>query len=161
MFWRTTVIRQRNWVFSFDHFFQLSTWIITTKCIDELKFLFGDKSPSYSTVKNWFNEFNPGRSTLNDEFREGPSKTAIVPENIDAVCELITQDRHVIYRKIEASLGISFTSIRSILHEYLAVKTICSRWIPQNLISTQKRVRVDWCKEMLEKLRTWCFKRRL
>ena len=46
---------------------------------------------------NFFNEFNRGRSTLKDEFREGPPKTAVVPENIDTVCELIMQDRHVIY----------------------------------------------------------------
>ena len=30
------------------------------ECIDKLKFLYGDEAPSYSTLKNWFNEFNPG-----------------------------------------------------------------------------------------------------
>ena len=25
------------------------------ECIDELKFLYGDEAPSYSTMKNWFN----------------------------------------------------------------------------------------------------------
>ena len=39
--------------------------------------------PTYSTVKNWYNEFNRGRRSLNDEFREGRPKTAVVPENID------------------------------------------------------------------------------
>ena len=43
-------------------------------------------------------------------------KTAFVPENIDAVRELIMQDRHVTYREIEPSLGISPISIDSILH---------------------------------------------
>ena len=65
-----------------------------------------------------------------------------MPENIDAVRELIMQDRHVAYRD-----GISF----SILHEHLAIKKISSRWVPHNLIIAQKKVRVDWCKEMLEK----------
>ena len=41
------------------------------ECIDELKTLFGDKAPFYSTVKNWFTEFNRGRRSLKDEFREG------------------------------------------------------------------------------------------
>ena len=59
------------------------------------------------------------------------------------------QNRQVTYR--EMSLGISFTSIHSILNEHLAVKKICSRWIPQNLTNAQKKVRVDYCKEMLEK----------
>ena len=25
------------------------------ECIDELKFLYGEEAPSYSTMKNWFN----------------------------------------------------------------------------------------------------------
>ena len=90
------------------------------ECIDELKFLFGDKAPSYGTVKIWFKDFNCGRSRLKDEFREGPPKTAVVSENIDAVRELIMQDHQVTYREIEASLSISSTSIHSILHEHLA-----------------------------------------
>ena len=62
-------------------------------------------------MKNWFNVFNCGRRSHKDEVREGRSKTAVVPENIDAVLELIMQDRHLTYREIEASLGISSTSI--------------------------------------------------
>ena len=65
------------------------------ECIDELKSLYGDEAPSYSTVKNWFNEFNRGRRSLNDEFREGRPKQVVVPENSDAVRELIMQDRYV------------------------------------------------------------------
>ena len=99
-------------------------------------------------MKNWFNEFNRGRSTLKDEFRKGAPKAAVVPENIDALRKLIMQDRHVTYREIEASLEISFTSIHSILHEHLALKKICSRWIPHNLTIAQKEVRVNVCNEM-------------
>ena len=42
------------------------------------------------------------------------------------------------YREIETTLGISGTSIYSILHEHLTVKKICSRWIPHNLSIAQK-----------------------
>ena len=90
-------------------------------------------------MKNWFNIFNCGRRSQKDEVREGPPKTAVVPENIAAVHELIMQDRHVTYLEIKASLGISSTSILSILHEHLAVKKICSSWIPHNLTNAQKR----------------------
>ena len=76
---------------------------------------------------------------------------AVVPENINAVHELLEQDRHVTYRKIKASLAISMTSIYKILHEHLAIKKICARWIPHNLTNAQKNERVDWCKEMLQK----------
>ncbi|GFT19851.1 uncharacterized protein NPIL_606111 [Nephila pilipes] len=114
-------------------------------------FSISDKAPSYSTVKNWYNEFNRGRCSIQDESRAGRPKSVVVPEKINAVCELIKQDRHVTYREIEASLDIRMTSINKILHEHLSVKKICSRWIPHNLTNAQKKARVDWCKEMLEK----------
>ena len=94
-------------------------------------------------MKNWFNEFNCGRRSLKDEVREGCPKKAVVSENIDGVRELIMQNRHVTYREIEASSGISFTSIHSILHEQLAVKKISCRGIPHNLTAAQKKVRAD------------------
>ena len=115
------------------------------ECIDELKSLFGDKAPSYCTVNARFNEFNCGRRTLKGRVRESRPKTAVVPENIDVVRELIMQDHHVTYREIEAFLGISATSMYSIFHENL------DPWIPHNLTIAQKKFRVDCCKEMLEK----------
>ena len=45
------------------------------ECIDELKSLYGNEAPSYSTVKNWFKEFNRGRRSLKDKFREGHPET--------------------------------------------------------------------------------------
>ena len=88
--------------------------------------------------------------SLKNEVREGRPKTAVVSENIDAVRELIMPDRHVTYRQIEASLDISCSSIRSILHEQLA-DLICCPWMPHNLTNAQKKVRgVECCKEMLE-----------
>ena len=63
-------------------------------------------------MKNWLNAFNCGRRSLKDELREGPAKTVVVHiENIDAVRELIMQDRHATYPEIEASLGITSFNI--------------------------------------------------
>ena len=61
----------------------------------ELKSLYSDEAPSYSTMKNWYNEFIHGRRSLKDEFRESCPKVAVVPQNIDAVRELIMQDRQL------------------------------------------------------------------
>ena len=52
-------------------------------------------------MKNSLNVFNCGRRSQKDEVREGPSKTAVVSERIVGVCELIMQDRHVTYHKIQ------------------------------------------------------------
>ena len=48
------------------------------------------------------------------------------------------------YRYIETTLGISGTSIHSIVHEHLTAKKIFLRWIAHNLLIAQKKVRFDW-----------------
>ena len=56
---------------------------------------------------SWLNKFK-------DVFREGRPKTAIVAENIDAVRQLIMQNRYVAYREIVAYLVIASTNIQYI-----------------------------------------------
>lgn len=121
------------------------------ECIDELNLIYGIEGPSNTTIFRWYREFSFNRCSLADKNREGRPKTAVVPGNIDAVRNLIMQDRHVTYREIEAFLHISMTSINKILHEHLGVRKICSRWIPHNLTAAQKKARVVWCKEMIKK----------
>ena len=41
------------------------------QCIDELNSIFGNEAPSRTSVYGWYGEFNRGRSSLQDEFREG------------------------------------------------------------------------------------------
>ena len=119
-------------------FYNFQRGLTQQQCIDELNSIFGDEAPSRTSVYRWYGEFNRGRSSLQDEFRR--PKSVFVPETIDAVRQLILQDRHVTYREIENTLGISGTSIHSILHEHL-----------NNLSIAQKEARVDWSKEMLKK----------
>ena len=92
-------------------FYNFRRRLTQQQCMDEV--------PSRTSVYRWYGEFNRGRSSLPDEFREGRPKSVVVPETTDAVRELILQDRHVTYREIEATLGISGTSIHSILHQHL------------------------------------------
>ena len=77
--------------------------LIQQQWIDELNSIFGDGAPSRTSVYRWYGEFNPGRSSLQDEFLESDLKSVVVPENIDAVHQLILQDRHVTYREIETT----------------------------------------------------------
>ena len=89
-------------------------------------------------IDGWYGEFNRGRSSFQDEIREDCPKSGFVQETIDAVRQLILQNHHGTYREIETILGISGTSIHSILHQHFTVKKICSRWIPHNLSIAQK-----------------------
>ena len=80
-----------------------------------------------------------GLSSLQDEFLEGFSKSVVVPETIDAVSQLILQHRHVSYREIETTLGISGTSIPSILHEHLTVKKIFFALYPTQFVNRSQK----------------------
>ena len=88
---------------------------------------FGDEAPSKSTVQRWFADFNLGRSSLSHASGPGRPKTAMTQENIDAVCKLILEDRHVTYEQIETTLGIGGTATRKILHDELKVRKLISR----------------------------------
>lgn len=120
------------------------------QCVEKLRSAFGDEAPSKSTVYEWYAEFNRGRVTLSDEHREGRPATAVTPETIDAVREMLKRDNRTTYEEIRASLGIHGTSINTILKDHLAVRKLCSRWIPYNLTDAEKKGRVKWCKQMIE-----------
>ena len=122
------------------------------ECIDPLISTFSNAAPSYAAKKHSYNEFNRGRHSLTDEFRKERSKSVVEPDNINALQKLLMQDRHMTYCEIEATLGISPTSIYKILQLHLALKNICSRWIPNDLKKAKKDARVDWCKQMLKKI---------
>ena len=84
-------------------FYNFRRGLTQQQCIDELNLIFSDEAPSRISVYLWYGEFNRGRSSLQDEFREGRPKLVVVPETIDAVRQLILQDRHVAYREIETT----------------------------------------------------------
>ncbi|GBP82635.1 hypothetical protein EVAR_48516_1 [Eumeta japonica] len=75
---------------------------------------------------------------LTDEFK-GQSKSVVVPQNINAVRELIMQDRHVAYREMKASLGISDESW---IYAYdLESKQQSTVWVLQDEQNPTKAIR--------------------
>ena len=108
-------------------FYNFRCGLTQQQCIDEVNSIFSDVAPLRTSPYRWFGEFNRGRSSLQDEFRECRPKSVVVPETIDGVRQLILQNRYVTYREIETTLGMSGTNIHSIMHKHLTVKKICSR----------------------------------
>jgi len=58
-----------------------------------------DSSPSFSTIKKWAAEFKRGRTSLEDDPREGSPKSAKTPE-------IIVQVHHMIYSVSLSRQGI-------------------------------------------------------
>ena len=113
--------------FNRDHFganifYNFRRVLTQQQCIAELNSFFGDETPSRTSVYRWYSEFNRGRSSFEDEFREDRVKSVVVLETNEGMRQLILQDRHVTYHQIETTLSISRTSIHSKLHEHVIVK---------------------------------------
>ena len=133
-------------------FYDFKKSLSQQECIVWLHEVFGNEAPSEKTVYNSFAEFHPGHEATSDVSHEGQPKSVVISSYIDAVHKMIEEDWCVTYCEIEAPLDISQTAIYSVLHEHLAVKKICYRWIPKNL-TDQKEACVNWCKKMLKKFK--------
>jgi histone-lysine N-methyltransferase SETMAR len=74
-----------------------------------LKFIkvYGDSFPSFSTIKKWAAEFKRGRTSLEDDPREGRPKSATTPEIIEQVHDMLLGDRRIKVREIAETIGIS------------------------------------------------------
>jgi transposase len=63
-----------------------------------LKFIkiYGDSSPSFSTIKKWAAEMKRGCTSLKDDPREGHPKSATPPEIIEQVHDMVLDDQLVL-----------------------------------------------------------------
>ena len=69
--------------------------------------VYGNSSPSFSTIKKWAAEFKRGRTSLEDVPREGRPKSAITPKIIEQLHDMILDDRRMKAREISETIGIS------------------------------------------------------
>ena len=113
--------------------------------------VYGDSSPSFSTIKKWAAEFKRGRTSLEDDPREGRPKSATTPEIIEQVHDMVLDDRRMKVREIAETIGISKERVGYILHEELDMKKLCARWVPRLLTADQKRTRMKISEQCLER----------
>jgi len=118
-----------------------------------LKFIkvYGDFSPSFSTIKKWAAKFKRGRTSLEDDPREGRPKSATTPEIIEQMHDMVLDDRRMKVREIADTIGISKKRVGYILHEELDMKKLCTRRVPRLLTADQKRTRMKISEQCLER----------
>ncbi|XP_039302537.1 uncharacterized protein LOC120357081 [Solenopsis invicta] len=103
--------------------------------------MYGDSSSSMATVKNWFNEFQRGRTSVFDEPRPGAPKMATTEDNVTKIHDLVLADRRLKMREIAETVSISKDRVGHILHEILGMKKLSARWVPHLLTPDNKRNR--------------------
>lgn len=84
--------------------------------------MYGDGSPSFSTVKAWAIEFKRDRTRIYDDERLGRLKTATNEEIVDIVHRIVMDNRRLTLFEISNIAGISSECMHTILHKELVIK---------------------------------------
>ncbi|UYV74798.1 hypothetical protein LAZ67_12001016 [Cordylochernes scorpioides] len=66
-------------------------------------------------------DFKRGRTSLEDDLREGQPKTTTTLETIEKIHNIVLDDRRVKLGEIAEAVGISEERVRNILHEELGM----------------------------------------
>jgi histone-lysine N-methyltransferase SETMAR len=83
----------------------------------------GETSPHLATIKRWYNEFERGRGSLEDEPHTGRIPSSTSDEMVKKVRALIEEDPQTTYLQIQQQLKIGSSSVHNILHEKLGVSS--------------------------------------
>lgn len=112
----------------------------------------GELSVSRSTCRHWFVRRFFGETSVEDRPHPGPTPTACQPSNIDAVQQILDDDRHVTIQQITHNINISRGSTHRILKSDLKLKKKAPKFVLRVLMQEQKDLRVEICHENLK----WC-----
>lgn len=93
-------------------FYDYKVGLSEEQCVKQLYLAFGNEAPSLVTVFRTFAEFRRGRSSLCNE-----KHTAVTPENVSRVCNMVRDDNRCTLQMLEATLGIGSAVTHKILHE--------------------------------------------
>jgi len=120
------------------------------KIRDQLRAVYGDSAPSYSTVTRWSNEFQRGRESLEDELRSDRPSDAVNPSVIAAVKKLIRDDKRIKVVEIARTMQISCGSVETIIHDRLKMSKVSARWVPRKLTDHDRARRVSTSQEIVD-----------
>lgn len=80
-----------------------------------------------------------GRTSTEDEHREGRPLTSCSEENVKKVQDLVLADRRVTIRHLADITTISYGSIQTILTSEINMKKVTARWVQRMLTDEQKK----------------------
>lgn len=123
----------------------------STEIKAELISVYGDRAPSFSTIKSWVAEFKRGRTSIFDEERAGRPKTATTLDIVEKVHRIVMDDDQLKLDEIAPVAGISHERVHNILHTHLNMRKIGTRWVPRQLTNDAKCTRLKISKECIER----------
>ncbi|PSN39791.1 hypothetical protein C0J52_19452 [Blattella germanica] len=102
--------------------------------IRKVQAAFGDDAMGITQIKEWYNKFKGGHTSVESKSRSGRPSTCRNDQVIAKVKAVMMRDRRATIREIAEEVGISTFSAHSILTEDLAMKRgmlqVCQFFFP-------------------------------
>ncbi|XP_072144220.1 protein GVQW3-like [Dermacentor andersoni] len=118
--------------------------------IRKIQTAFDDDAMGSTQIKEWYNRFKDGRTSVESEPRSGRPSTCRNDQVIAEMNAVVMRDRHVTIREIAEKVGMSTFSAHSIMTEDLAMKRVAAKFVPKLLTVKQKQLRVEVSQDMLD-----------
>ena len=93
-------------------------------------------------VQKWFTKFRCGRTSTETIPSLGRPNEITTPKTINKIHDILLNDPKVKMREIAEIVSIPTECAINILHTYLRMKKLCTRWVPRFLTIDQKHVRL-------------------
>jgi len=95
--------------------------------IQKVQRVFGDDAMGITQIKEWYNRFKDGRTSVDSDARSSRPSTSRNDELIDQVRTLAMQDHRVTVRELAEEVGISTGSANSILTDDLSMRNVSAK----------------------------------
>ena len=100
---------------------------------------FGNECMSKTQIKEWYNRFKGGRTSVDSDSRSGRPSTTKTLDNIERVRLAIEGDHRLTVRELENDLGLPKTTVWEILNKILGMTRVCA---VTDFFTTIKRQRI-------------------
>ena len=117
--------------------------------IQKIQQAFGDDAMSITWIKEWYNRFKDGSTSVDSE-RHGRPSTCRSDNVINQVRTLVMQDRHITVRELADKVGVSIGSAHTILTAYLGLRRVSAKFVPKLLTMEQKQLCLEIAQDMLD-----------
>ena len=121
-----------------------------SETIRKIQQVFGDDAMGVTQIKEWFNRFKNGRTSVESEQHSGRPQTARNAAVVERVENLVRGDRRLTVREIAKEVGISKDSAHEILRADLNMCRVAAKFVPKLLSAEQKELRVEVVQDLLD-----------
>ncbi|GFV56451.1 hypothetical protein TNCV_4203751 [Trichonephila clavipes] len=118
--------------------------------VQEKQWLDKFSAPSQTSVKRWYADLKRGLPDTSHTERSGCPNSAVVPEIIKKVYEIVLADRKFKMCEIAENLKVSEGNVFAVLHNHFSMRKLLSKRVPRLLTVDQKQQHIDDSERCLE-----------